>query len=266
MNITIISFLLGILLLAAPLYLLKALQVPLAGKALRAFVRAAVALVALGLCLYLVFRWNHWAINLLAVLLMTAVGMMLVVRQARLGSRMYVPIGAGLLAALVVVGAWLLLLALGVRRPLEARYLLPVAGLLVGNMTQTLSRALSVYYRSLIHHDQLYYYLIGNGASQEEALSWYVRRSLEATVLPQVKQMSTMVLTVSPLVVWAMLLSGSSVVEAIAVQLLVLVAGFTASVVALVVALFVARHYNFDGFNRLKIKASPQPSPMGEGE
>ena len=85
-------------------------------------------------------------------------------------------------------------------------------------------------------------------------------------MLPQVKQMSTMVLTVSPLVVWAMLLSGSSVVEAIAVQLLVLVAGFTASVVALVVALFVARHYNFDGFNRLKIKASPQPSPKGEGE
>lgn len=252
MNITIVSFLLGILLLALPLYLLHVLQVPMIGKVLRTFGRAAVMLVALGVCLYLVFHWNHWAVNLLAVFLMAAVGMWLVVRHARLGTQMLVPIGAGLLAALIVIGAWLLLLALGVRRPLEAQYLLPVAGFLVGSMTQTLSHALSVYYRSLIHHDELYYYIIGNGASQAEALSWYVRRSLQATVLPHVKQMSAFVLTMSPLVVWAMLLSGSSVVEAVAVQLLVLVAGFTASVVALVVALFVARRYSFDGYGRLK--------------
>ena len=255
MNITIVSFLLGILLLALPLYLLHVLQVPMIGKVLRAFGRAAVMLVALGVCLYLVFHWNHWAVNLLVVFLMAAVGMWLVVRHARLGTQMLVPIGAGLLAALIVIGAWLLLLALGVRRPLEARYLLPVAGFLVGSMTQTLSHALSVYYRSLIHHDELYYYIIGNGASQAEALSWYVRRSLQATVLPHVKQMSTFVLTMSPLVVWAMLLSGSSVVEAVAVQLLVLVAGFTASVVALVVALFVARRYSFDGYGRLKAES-----------
>ena len=252
MNITIVSFLLGILLLALPLYLLHVLQVPMIGKVLRAFGRAAVMLIALGVCLYLVFHWNHWAVNLLVVFLMAAVGMWVVVRHARLGTQMLVPIGAGLLAALIVIGAWLLLLALGVRRPLEAQYLLPVAGFLVGSMTQTLSHALSVYYRSLIHHDELYYYIIGNGASQAEALSWYVRRSLQATVLPHVKQMSAFVLTMSPLVVWAMLLSGSSVVEAVAVQLLVLVAGFTASVVALVVALFVARHYSFDGYGRLK--------------
>ena len=254
MNITIVSFLLGILLLALPLYLLHVLQVPMIGKVLRAFGRAAVMLVALGVCLYLVFHWNHWAVNLLAVFLMAVVGMWLVVRHARLGTQMLVPIGAGLLAALIVIGAWLLLLALGVRRPLEAQYLLPVAGFLVGSMTQTLSHALSVYYRSLIHHDELYYYIIGNGASQAEALSWYVRRSLQATVLPHVKQMSAFVLTMSPLVVWAMLLSGSSVVEAVAVQLLVLVAGFTASVVALVVALFVARRYSFDGYGRLKVE------------
>ncbi len=252
MNITIVSFMLGILLLALPLYLLHVLQVPMIGKVLRAFGRAAVMLVALGACLYLVFHWNHWAVNLLAVFLMAVVGMWLVVRHARLGTQMLVPIGAGLLAALIVIGAWLLLLALGVRRPLEAQYLLPVAGFLVGSMTQTLSHALSVYYRSLIHHDELYYYIIGNGASQAEALSWYVRRSLQATVLPHVKQMSAFVLTMSPLVVWAMLLSGSSVVEAVVVQLLVLVAGFTASVVALVVALFVARRYSFDGYGRLK--------------
>ena len=223
MNITIVSFLLGILLLALPLYLLHVLQVPMIGKVLRAFGRAAVMLVALGVCLYLVFHWNHWAVNLLVVFLMAAVGMWLVVRHARLGTQMLVPIGAGLLAALIVIGA-----------------------------TQTLSHALSVYYRSLIHHDELYYYIIGNGASQAEALSWYVRRSLQATVLPHVKQMSAFGLTMSPLVVWAMLLSGSSVVEAVAVQLLVLVAGFTASVVALVVALFVARRYSFDGYGRLK--------------
>lgn len=266
MTITIISFLLGLLLIVVPLYLLHALQVPLFGKVLTAFGRAAAMLLALGACLWLVFHFNHWAVSLLAVLLMVGVGMLLVVRKARLGHRMLVPIGAGLFVALLVVGAWLLLLALGVRRPLEAQYLLPIAGLLVGSMTETLARALSVYYRSLIHHDQLYYYVIGNGASCEEALSWYVRRSLEAVVLPHLKSMSTIVVVSSPLVVWALLLGGSSVAEAIAVQFLVLVAGFTASVVALVVALFVARRYSFDGYGRLKQPQSPTPTlPKGGG-
>jgi putative ABC transport system permease protein len=78
--------------------------------------------------------------------------------------------------------------------------------------------------------------------------------------------MSTIVVVSSPLVVWALLLGGSSVAEAIAVQLLVLVAGFTASVVALVVALFVARRYSFDGYGRLKQPQGPTPTlPKGGG-
>jgi len=254
MHITIFSFFLGLCLLAVPLYLLHVLQVPLLGKTLRALGQLALTLVALGVCLFLVFHWNHWAINLLTVLLMAALGTLSVVRRARLGRRILVPMGAGLLSALIVVGAWLMLLALGVRRPLEAQFLLPVAGLLVGSMTETLSHALSTYYRSLLHHDQLYYYIIGNGASPAEALSWYVRRSVEATVLPHVKQMSALVLSTSPLVIWAMLLAGTTVLEAVAVQILLLVACFTASVVALVVALYVARRYSFDGYGRLQIE------------
>lgn len=252
MQITVVSFLLGLCLLVVPLYLLHVLQVPLLGKTLRALGQSALVLLVLGLCLYLVLHWNHWAVNLLSVLLMTALGMLSIVRRARLGRRMLVPIGVGLFVSLLVVGAWLMLLALGVRQPLEARFLMPVAGLLVGSMAETLAQALSTYYRSLLHHDQLYYYVLGNGASPADALSWYVRRSVEATVMPHVKRMSAIVLATSPLVVWAMLLAGTSVFEAVAVQALMLVAVFSASVVALVVALFVARRYSFDGYGRLK--------------
>lgn len=259
MNITLFGILAGIVLLLLPLFLLNEFRVPVVGVVLRTFGRVAAVLLLVGACLYFIFRCNHWAVSVASVLVMMAAGVLVTLRRARLqhlaGSSSValhwaLPVGAGFLSAVLVVGAWTLLLMLGVRRPLEAQFLIPVAGLLVGGIAGTLPRALSTYYAGLLHHGQLYYYMLGNGSSHGEALTWFVRRALEQSVLPHLSLMSVLLVASVPMAMWAILLSGVGVVEAVVVQLLLLVAMFSASVIAIVITLYVARRYAFDLYGR----------------
>ena len=248
MKITLLGILLGMLLMAVPVYCLYAWQSPLAKKVLRAMGRMVLELAILGVCLFFVMQWKHWAVNIGCLLLMTATGILTTLHEARQSWQHYwIPIGIGMLAAAIVVGAWLLLLAMGVRHPLETRYLIPVAGLLLGSVAHPLGQALATYHTGLLHHD-----LLGNGSSHGEALAWFERRAIERATLHWTHRMSSLVLISSPMVVWAMLLGGCGVVEAIATLLLMIVAGFSATVLALTICLRVARRYAFDAYGRLK--------------
>ena len=252
MEISIVRFCLGLLLVAVPLYVLHVFETGLLPRALRALARMVVSLVVLGVALYFVFRLDHWAVNLLFVLLMVALGAVSATSKARLSvRRFFVPVAAGLLVGVVFVGCWLLVLVLGRRNPLEARFLVPVVGLLLGAMVKSNADALTIYYMGLRHHNQLYYHLMGNGANPGRALTWFVRRALQRVALPSLERMATLMVGASPVVTWSMLLCGIPVVGAIALQLLLLVAGFCASVVSLLATLYVARRFSFDEYGRL---------------
>lgn len=252
MEISIVGICLGLLLLAVPLYVLHVFNTGLLPRALRALARMALSLAVVGVALYFVFRFDHWAVNILFVLAMVVVGALAASRRARLSVRQYfVPVAAGLLVGAVTVGCWLLVLVLGQRNPLEARYLIPVVGLLMGAMVKTNADALATYYMGLRHHNRLYYHLVGNGANAGKALEWFVRRALQRVALPSLERMAMMLVGASPVVTWSMLLCGVSVVGAIALQVVLLAAGFCASVVSLLATLYVARRFSMDEYGRL---------------
>ena len=251
MEISIIRFCIGLLLVAVPLYVLHVFDTGLLRRALRALGQMVGSLVALGLCLYFVFRLDHWAVNVLSVLLMLVGAVSTTVRAGLNVRRFIVPVGVGMLTAAVLVGLWVVVLALGQVNAVQARFLVPVMGLLVGAMVKSNADALSTYYMGLRHHGQLYYYLTGNGATPGAALTWFVRRALQRVALPSLRRMGTMVVVASPVVTWSMLLSGVSVVGAIGVEMVLLVAAFCASVVSLLATLYVARRFSFDEYGRL---------------
>lgn len=252
MEISIVRFCLGLLLVALPLYVLHVFDTGLLRRALVALARMAAVLLVLGACLYFVFRVDHWALNVAMALLLVAVGALASAGVARLSvRRFFVPVAAGMLLSTLVVGMWLLLVAFGPENPLQTRWLVPLTGLLVGAMVKPNADALSTYYMGLRHHGQLYYHLTGNGASPGRALAWFARRALQRVALPALGRMAGLMVVASPVTTWAMLLSGESVAVAIGVQTLLLVAGFSASVASLVVTLYVARRFSFDEYGRL---------------
>ena len=244
MELSITGILIILLLLVIPLVLLHEFKVRILPRALRAIAKMIIYLALTGLCLKYLFEWDNLATSILWIIIMTIAGTVLTVSKARLSlKRNFLPVGAGIIAGALVVGLIVLCLALGVS---------PVFGLLIGSMVETNANALATYYMGLQHHNQLYYYLLGNGASHNAALTYFVKRAIEKAAIPNISRMAVQMVGLTPVLMWGMLLCGYSVVAAVEYQILFLAASFCASVVSMVVTLLIARKYSFDQYNKLK--------------
>ena len=83
-------------------------------------------------------------------------------------------------------------------------------------------------------------------------MNYFVRRALEANMVPHARYMAYTVVTVAPAMAWAMVMSGAGVVAAGVVTVMMAVAAMAASVLSLMVALMVDRKYCFDDYMALK--------------
>ena len=61
-----------------------------------------------------------------------------------------------------------------------------------------------------------------------------------------------MLIGVSPIVLWSMMLAGAGVFTALAVQLVLLIAMFSASMISVIVTVAVSRRYLLDDYAQLK--------------
>ena len=253
MKITFMQYVWGFLLLFIPCYVLYLYHSTLLIKTVRATVRMMGLLLVLGFLLYEVMALNQWGITLLFALLMVTIGAILTVRRAKLPIRqLFVPIMAGTLTGVLVVGLYVLWLVVGVRNPLEVRFFIPVVGLLTGHLIQVNSQALHIYFMGLRHHSQLYHYLLGNGMKHSQALGYLFRRTIERAALPNISTMGRMLIGVSPIVLWSMMLAGAGVFTALAFQLVLLIAMFSASIISVIVTVVVSRRYLLDDYHQLK--------------
>lgn len=254
MEISIIGFCLGLLLLIVPLYILQVYKVNFFFKILRGVLKMLITLGLTGVCLYFVFKWNQVWVSVIWILLMALAGSFLTTIKAKLNLVKHIfPIGLGVLSSVLIVGIYFLLTVIGTKNALDTRYLVPIFGLLIGGVVETNAQALRTYYMGLKNHGKLYYYLMGNGATQHEAMKYFEKRALEKVSIPCISRMAWMMIGYMPIVMWSMLVSGSDVLTAVAFQILILVAIFCASVVSIVVALRVASKLSVDKYGKLKV-------------
>lgn len=253
MNITLLQCIWGVLLLLIPCYVLYVFSLKLLTKVLRAMLKMVVGMVILGGIVYEVILLNHIAVTLLCGFLMIVMGTFFTIMRAKLKLRqLFLPVLVGTLAGVLVLGLYLSLLVVGQSNPLEARYFVPIVGLLVGNLIQVNSKALHIYYMGLLHHAQLYYYLLGNGFTHRYALNYLLKRTIEQAALPHISNMGLMLMGASPIILWSMVLSGVSVWVAIAYQVCLLIAMFATSILSIWITVMVSRKYLLDDYCKLK--------------
>ena len=239
-NISIISIVLVLLLLALPGYLLVRLDMPLLHRSVKALGRMAVQMAVAGALLWGLWRLNRLWINLLWVVLTTVAAAWLLVKRARLQQKqLFLPVCAGLLTGVFVTGAYLLLV-LRLEQPLTARWIIPVGGVLLAHVLTTNTRAVSAYFEALKNDRQSYYTQLGNGASRLTALAPYLRQALRSMLDPTAASMAMMGLFAMPMLLAGLLMGGMAPVQATLLFVLMVVAGIAASTLSLVVALWVA--------------------------
>lgn len=244
---------LGLLLLLVPCYVFHVFNIPLLTKTFRSFLKMVGSLLVLGVLLYEVVALDKLFFTLLFALIIIVWGAALSIVRAKLPLRqLFLPVLAGTFAGVLVVGMYVLLLVMGGANVFEPRYAIPVVAMLTGHLIHANSKALHIYYMGLRHHGQLYHYLLANGATHSHALGYLLRRAIQQSALPSLSGMGWIVMGVSPLVMWGMLLGGASVLTAVACQLVLLIAMFTAAVLSIVVVVTISHRYLLDDYAQLK--------------
>lgn len=243
--------------IAVPLCVAQAYGVALGGKIAAAFAKMLLRVGVCGLAVHYLVQSGSMLLCGVMALAVAMYYVVSVVVRARLSLVQFiVPVGAGLLGAVMVAASVLLFANVAVGSDFCLRYALPVVAMLSGGIADPMAKALATYYMGLRHHNHLYYYLIGNGASVGEALRYLQKRALEKSMQPGIRTMATTAAGVSPVMMWTMLMGGRTPLEAAAWQVLLTAAVFAAAVVAVWIALEVARKYVVDGYAMLKVKGA----------
>lgn len=110
---------------------------------------------------------------------------------------------------------------------------------------------LNTYYAGLRREQQLYYFLLGNGATRNEAIAPFVRQALIKAFSPGIANMAVTGLVALPGTMIGQILGGSSPHVAIKYQIMIVVITVVVSMLSLMMTIFLASQKSFDSYGRL---------------
>ena len=184
-DISYLSLGIGLLLLLIPLFYIWKFKTGLLRATVIGTARMIVQLFFIGIYLNYLFLWDNPWINFLWVIVMIFVASQTALARTQLKRKiLLLPISAGFLCSVVCVGLYFIGIVLRVENVFSARYFIPIFGILMGNMLSSNVIALNTYYSGLKREQQLYRYLLGNGATKAEAQAPFIRQAIIKSFSP----------------------------------------------------------------------------------
>lgn len=242
----------GYLLLILPLAILLYLRVPILIETGIAIVRMTVQLLFVGFYLQVVFRLNNPWLNMAWLLVMVGVADGSILRGCRLSMRRFVlPLFIALLAGTVIpVFAFVVPI---LQRPnwLDAQYVIPLAGMVLGNCLRADIIGLKHFYEGIAKGEKAYHQSLAEGARLHEALHPYFRDALQAALLPTVATMATIGLVALPGMMTGVILGGADPLTAIKYQIAIMIAIFSGTAVTVFLAIWLTVRNSFTAYGLL---------------
>jgi putative ABC transport system permease protein len=237
----------GYLLFAIPFLAFWYYRTGLVKDTLIAIVRMSVQLFLVGLYLELLFHYDHPLINLLWVLIMMGVAGHTIVQRSGLSYRLYLlPVIIGVGVGLLVVDLYFFGVVIRLDSYLQARYFIPLTGMILGNSIRSSIIGLETYYQRLERERALYRFAIGNGASKGEALRPFMRDALRRAFNPAIATMAMVGLISLPGMMTGQILGGSDPSVAIKYQIMLMITIFVAGNITVLLAIFISDRWIFD--------------------
>jgi len=194
-------------------------QVGLGKEMLTAVVRAFVQLIAIGYVLEFIFaaRGPFWILLIVAVMVAIA-GVTAGQRGRGVPRSTLVATVSVSCGALVNIGVLLLLRVF----PYEPRYIIPIAGMIVGNAMVVCSLVMGRLRDDIKLQKPQIEAALALGATQRQAVNTQLKRVMTAGMTPIVDNTKTVGLISLPGAMTGMILAGASALEAVQVQIIVM--------------------------------------------
>ncbi len=208
-----------------------------------AVARMSVQLLLVGLYLRCVFQWNSFVVNLLWVLVMTAVAAWTTLRQAKLPVRVMFPAAfAALTGSFLAVLFYFIFLITG-KSASDAALLIPIGGMLLGNSLRGNVVVLERFFRQMRDNRAEYELRLLYGANRNEALLPFMQTALRAGISPQIASMATLGIVSLPGMMTGQLLGGSTPMTAIQYQIAIMIGIFAIDMISTALLLEVLARY-----------------------
>lgn len=206
-----------------PALLLRAIGLKISRALGWAILRMTAQLAILGLYLQYLFALNHPWLNAAWIALMLIAADLTILARAGLRWRFFfastlAAVGLGVLFA----SGYLLCLVIRPQPLYDARYLIPLAGMILGNCLQSHVIGLERFYTALRRNQTEYLTYLLLGASRIEAVWPYFRQAMLAAVNPAIASMATMGLVWLPGMMTGQILGGSDPWVAVKYQIAIM--------------------------------------------
>lgn len=252
-DISYASLAIGLLLLLIPIYYIGRYETGLLKGILVGTLRMVVQMLFIGVYLRYLFQWDNPVVNCLWVVVMVCIAAETAVTRTRVKRNvLMLPLIVGFVVASVLIGLYFLGIVLQLDNVFSAQYFIPIMGILLGNMLTVNVIAVGTFYTTLQREQNLYYYLLGNGASRSEALQPFVRQAIAKAFSPTIANMAVMGLVSLPGTMIGQILGGSTPDVAIKYQIMIVVITIAASMLSLIIAIRLSARRAFDGYGRMK--------------
>lgn len=246
-------------LLVVPLVAFFVLKVRLTRSMLWSVFRMSVQLALVGVFLEYLFELDSGAVNVAWLLLMAAFAAFSTVGSTGLRYRLFLlPSFVSLAVSSVLILLFFNGPVVGLTDILDAKYLIAVGGMLLGNSLGGNIIGLGDFYRGVRRNENRYLYSLSLGATRYEALAPYLRRSVTAALKPALANMATMGLVFLPGMMTGQIISGESPLLAIKYQVAIVIAIFACVVASVTLTTLATAWLSFDEFDILKDVFRPQ--------
>lgn len=229
--------LLYLALLVIPVLLINTkLEIKMNKRILISMIRMTVQLSLVGLYLQYIFDLNNPILNLGYLIIMMVIASFSVSNSTGLNlKRIYFPVFISMMIPNIVLLFFFNAIVIDLNNVFEARYMITIAGMLLGNVLNGDIVGLNTFYKGVKENEKIVNYDLALGATRFQALKPFFKDAIVASIKPTVASMATIGLVSLPGMMTGQILGGSVPREAIMYQ------------IAIMIAIFVTRYFNILG-------------------
>ncbi len=215
--------------------------------------RMSIQLLLVGIYLKMLFDLNNPWLNGLWILIMLLVADLSILRRAGLKVRYFALATFTAIACSILFStAYLVILVIQPTLYYDAHYIVPLAGMILGNCLQGNVIALERFYSSLRKNENEYTTFLMLGATRWEAVRPYFRDAVKAAINPTIASMATMGIVSLPGMMTGQILGGSEPWLAVKYQIAIMICIFTSTTIASIINLKLSLAIAFNAFDVLK--------------
>jgi putative ABC transport system permease protein len=252
-DISYLELFLGYVLMIIPIIVFWHYKTGLVKDTIISVLRMTIQLLLVGVYLEYIFELNSIAVNIAWVIFMSLIATYTIIQRSGLKFKLFFfPILLAGIISIAVTDMYFLGFVIKLNNIFDARYFIPITGMLLGNTIKNVILTLDGYYKKIDEEQNIYRWHLANGASRKEAILPFIRDGLRIAFNPMIATTSIMGLISLPGMMTGQILGGSNPNTAVKYQIMLIITIFSSAILIVFLTIIFSNKIAFDNFGNLK--------------